>query len=135
MLFNSGEFVFAFLPAAVIGFFLLGAVGQRWALLWLIGVSIFFYAWWRPLNVFIIAPSILINFAIARVIELLNGSGTRPEVTRLVLVLGIAFNIAFLGFFKYVDFLSGSINDAFGTNLILLHVILPLGISFITFQK
>jgi D-alanyl-lipoteichoic acid acyltransferase DltB (MBOAT superfamily) len=43
--------------------------------------------------------------------------------------------LAFLGFFKYVDFVSTSINDAFGTNLVLLNIILPLGISFITFQK
>src|SRR5262249_15959248 len=44
-------------------------------------------------------------------------------------------NIAFLGYFKYIDFLSGTINDVFGTNLVLRHIILPLGISFITFQK
>ena len=50
-------------------------------------------------------------------------------------MLGIAFNIAFLGYFKYVDFGRSTINDIFGTNLVLTHVILPLGISFITFQK
>ena len=52
-----------------------------------------------------------------------------------MLLLGILFNVAFLGFFKYADFVYGAINDAFGANLILLHIILPLGISFITFQK
>ncbi len=51
------------------------------------------------------------------------------------LVLGILFNVAFLGVFKYTDFVSGTINDVFGANLILRHIILPLGISFITFQK
>jgi alginate O-acetyltransferase complex protein AlgI len=50
-------------------------------------------------------------------------------------VLGILFNVAFLGFFKYADFVYGTINDVFGANLVLLHIILPLGISFITFQK
>ena len=54
---------------------------------------------------------------------------------RLVLLLGIAFNVAFLGYFKYIDFGRGAVNDIFGTNLVLTHVILPLGISFITFQK
>ena len=53
----------------------------------------------------------------------------------MVLWLGIAFNVAFLGYFKYVDFVRGSVNDVFGTNLVLKHIILPLGISFITFQK
>jgi len=50
-------------------------------------------------------------------------------------LLGIAFNVAFLGFFKYTDFIYGAINDVFGANLVLRHIILPLGISFITFQK
>ena len=50
-------------------------------------------------------------------------------------MLGISFNVLFLGFFKYTDFVAGSINDIFGANLILRHIILPLGISFITFQK
>jgi alginate O-acetyltransferase complex protein AlgI len=48
---------------------------------------------------------------------------------------GLLFNVAFLGFFKYADFIYGTVNDVFGANLIPLHVILPLGISFITFQK
>ena len=52
-----------------------------------------------------------------------------------MLLAGILFNVAFLGFFKYADFVYGAINDAFGANFILLHIILPLGISFITFQK
>ena len=50
-------------------------------------------------------------------------------------MLAIAFNVFFLGFFKYTDFLYGSINDVFGAKLILMHIVLPLGISFITFQK
>jgi D-alanyl-lipoteichoic acid acyltransferase DltB (MBOAT superfamily) len=50
-------------------------------------------------------------------------------------LLGIAFNVLFLGFFKYTDFLYGAINDVLGAKLILMHIILPLGISFITFQK
>ena len=49
--------------------------------------------------------------------------------------MGIAFNVAFLGYFKYSNFLVGTINDAFGTQMVLARVILPLGISFITFQK
>ena len=48
---------------------------------------------------------------------------------------GIAFNVAFLGYFKYVDFGLSTVNDVFGTNLVLTHIVLPLGISFITFQK
>ena len=66
MLFNSYEFIFAFLPVVVAVFFALGRASRPWALRWLIGASLFFYAWWRPLNVLIIAPSVLINFVLAR---------------------------------------------------------------------
>jgi alginate O-acetyltransferase complex protein AlgI len=135
MLFNSYEFIFAFLPAALAGFFALGIFSRTAALRWIIFVSLVFYALWRPLNVVIIAPSILVNFVLARLLERLADDETRSQLARLVLLLGIAFNIAFLGYFKYVDFGRATINDIFGTNLLLTHVILPLGISFITFQK
>ena len=135
MLFNSYEFIFAFLPATLVGFFALGVVSRTAALRWIILVSLVFYALWRPLNVLLIAPSILINFALARTLQRLADDGKRFRAARLVLVLGIAFNIAFLGYFKYIDFGLSTINDIFGANLVLTHVILPLGISFITFQK
>ena len=135
MLFNSQEFIFAFLPITVVVFYGLGGVSRVWALRWLILASLFFYAWWRPLNVLLIAPSILINFALARTLERLGQNEEQNYLSRAVLLLGIAFNVAFLGFFKYSDFIRGTINDVFGANLVLMHLILPLGISFITFQK
>jgi alginate O-acetyltransferase complex protein AlgI len=135
VLFNSYQFLFAFLPIALVGFFALGVVSRMWALCWIILISLFFYAFWRPLNVLIIAPSILINFALARALQRLSEDEKRHRTSSLVLLLGIAFNIAFLGYFKYIDFGRSTINDIFGTNLVLTHVILPLGISFITFQK
>jgi alginate O-acetyltransferase complex protein AlgI len=135
MLFNSSEFLFVFLPVALSGFYLLGTLSRTSAIRWLILVSLVFYAWWRPLNVLIIAPSIIINFALASILLRLNeGEGSR-RASKAVLVLGIIFNVVFLGFFKYTDFISGTINDVFGANLVLRHIILPLGISFITFQK
>jgi alginate O-acetyltransferase complex protein AlgI len=120
---------------ALAGFFALGIVSRMWALRWIIFVSLLFYALWRPLNVLIIAPSIFINFALARTLLRLSEDEKRHRTSRLVLLLGIAFNIAFLGYFKYIDFGRSTINDIFGTNLVLTQVILPLGISFITFQK
>ncbi len=134
MLFNSYEFAFAFLPVTVGVFFALGAVSRTWALRWLIATSLFFYAWWRPLNVLIIAPSILVNFVLARVLQRL-GTHEKPGVAKAVLLLGVVFNIAFLGYFKYANFAIGAVNDAFGTQVVLAQVLLPLGISFITFQK
>jgi alginate O-acetyltransferase complex protein AlgI len=135
MLFNSNEFIYAFLPVALAGYFAVGIISRTWALSWLICVSLFFYAWWRPFNVALIAPSIFINFVLARFLERLGESKIQSQWSRLVLLLGIAFNIAFLGYFKYINFFESIINDVFGENLILTELILPLGISFITFQK
>jgi alginate O-acetyltransferase complex protein AlgI len=135
VLFNSYEFLFAFLPATLAGFFALGVVSRTAALRWIIFVSLIFYALWRPLNVVLIAPSILINFTLARILQRMVVDEKRFRIARLVLLLGVAFNIAFLGYFKYVDFSRSVINDIFAANLVLTHVILPLGISFITFQK
>ena len=98
-------------------------------------MSLVFYGWWRPVNILIIGPSILINFALSSYLLRLSERGDQPGLSRAVLLLGILFNILFLGFFKYADFVYGTINDVFGANFILLHIILPLGISFITFQK
>jgi alginate O-acetyltransferase complex protein AlgI len=134
MLFNSYEFIFAFLPVVVAVFLMVGRASRAWALRWLIAASLFFYAWWRPFNVLIIAPSVMINFMLARALERLGKKGNR-SAAQAVLLVGIAFNVAFLGYFKYSNFLVGAVNDAFGTQMVLARVILPLGISFITFQK
>ena len=135
MLFNSHEFLFVFLPATLLGFFLLGRVSRQAAILWLILTSLVFYGWWRPLNILIIGPSIIINYCLASYLLRLSERGDKPGLSRAVLLLGILFNVVFLGFFKYADFVTGTINDVFGANFVLLHIILPLGISFITFQK
>ena len=134
MLFNSFEFLFGFLPLVVVVYFMLGHISRRWALRWLVIASLFFYGWWRPLNVLIIAPSVLINFAAARILQRLS-KRERQHGAQIVLLAGIGFNVAFLGYFKYSNFLVSAVNDALGAHLVFAKVILPLGISFITFQK
>jgi D-alanyl-lipoteichoic acid acyltransferase DltB (MBOAT superfamily) len=133
MLFNSYEFIFAFLPVTLALFFLAGAQSQRLALTWLTLASLFFYAWWRPFNVLIIGPSLLVNYLIAR--ALLRPGVAGKSRDRWLLAAGIAFNLAFLGYFKYANFAASALNDLAGTDFVLEHVVLPLGISFITFQK
>ncbi len=133
MLFNSYAFIFGFLPVALAAFYLAGRYSRDLALLTLILVSIGFYAWWRPLNVALMAPSVLIIYGLARLLQRYND--VHPRLTRGLLLVGIAFNVAFLGYFKYLTFGETVINDAFSAGLVLSHVILPLGISFITFQK
>jgi D-alanyl-lipoteichoic acid acyltransferase DltB (MBOAT superfamily) len=135
MLFNSYEFIFAFLPATLIGFFLCGWRSRDLALGWLVAASLLFYAWWRPVNVLIIAPSILVNYVLARALLRLAAQPERAVAARLVLLLGIVFNVCFLGYFKYVNFLANIAHDLTGSDFVLTEIILPLGISFITFQK
>jgi len=136
MLFNSHEFLFAFLPVTLLGFFLLGRRSRELALLWLTTASLFFYAWWRPVNVLIIAPSIAINYVLARVLLRLVAAGAdRTGAARAVLALGIVFNVCFLGYFKYVNFAATIAHDLTGADFVMAEVVLPLGISFITFQK
>ncbi len=133
MLFNSIPFVFGFLPLVLAGFYTLGHWRRDWAILWLILASLCFYAWWRPLNVLLITPSILVNYVLARII--LRRVDDRPAIARIALLTGILFNLCFLGYFKYINFLGVVAGDVFGVNMVFTNVILPLGISFITFQK
>lgn len=137
MLFNSIEFLFVFLPLALLGFYSLGAMSRAWAIRWLILISLVFYAWWRPVNVLIIMPSIVINFILAKILVRLrlDDDQRARRASRVLLIAGLTFNVIWLGIFKYTDFVLSSINQVFATNIILLHIILPLGISFITFQK
>jgi alginate O-acetyltransferase complex protein AlgI len=135
MLFNSPEFVFAFLPLTLAGFYLFGRLSRPLALGWLVAVSVVFYAWWNPINLLILGISLTINFLFAVQIRRLATVPERALLRRAMLIVGIVFNLAFLGYFKYSNFIQSSLNDAFGTGFVLEQLILPLGISFITFQK
>ena len=124
MLFNSPEFVLGFLPAALAGFFLAGRLaGRRAALLWLVGAGLFFYGWWNPPFVLLLAGSILGNHAIAIQI--------RRRRSRAWLIVGIVTNLALLAWFKYANFLFRGVLGLHAE----LDIFLPLGISFFTFQQ
>ena len=87
MLFNSAEFIFGFLPVTLAVFFLLGLRSRPLALGWLTLASLFFYAWWRPVNVLIIAPSIAVNYGLARLLLAQAAAGqARQRAARWTLV-------------------------------------------------
>lgn len=132
MKFNSYEFLLAFLPLVVAGFYLLGASGrQKAALAWLTGASLTFYAYWNPVFLILLGLSILFNFALGRNLAArAGGPSARP-----VLILGVAVNLGLLGYFKYANFLVDSLNVVTGAQLHLDTIILPLAISFFTFQQ
>src|SRR6185436_7841636 len=135
MLFNSYEFIFGFLPVTLAVFLLLGRISRDLALGWLTLASLAFYGWWRPLNIPIIAVSVFVNYTIAELLRRYPDDEGRFGTRSLLLTVGIAFNVAFLGYFKYANFALSTINDVAGTDFVLTQIILPLGISFITFQK
>lgn len=137
MLFNSYSFIFVFLPLTVLGYMAVNRLGSRVASLgWLVACSLLFYGVWNPINLAIILPSIAVNYALALGIRAqLAYSTPRTTVANVLVAVGVVANLCFLGYFKYKNFFLGSINDLVGTQYALTSVILPLGISFITFQK
>ena len=132
MLFNSFPFLLAFLPITLAVYFLAArAEDQRWAHGWLLLASLFFYGWWSPANLWIIVASIGFNFYLGRHRIQVSAQPRR----RWYLTLGIAGNLALLGYFKYANFFVDNYNALGGPPLHLQRVILPIAISFFTFQQ
>ncbi|SVD63216.1 uncharacterized protein METZ01_LOCUS416070, partial [marine metagenome] len=116
------------MPIVILGFFIFQKIkNQSISILWLISSSLFFYGWWNTKYLILIIISVLTNFALGLIIE-----RTRSKV---FLILGLLFNIALIGYFKYANFFVDNINLFIGANIHLNKVILPLAISFFTFQQ
>ncbi|MDB5932486.1 MAG: alginate o-acetyltransferase AlgI [Polaromonas sp.] len=128
MLFNSAIFIAGFLPIVLMGFFLLAGSGrQRLAGLWLTIASLVFYGWWNPGYVPLLVGSMVFNF--------LLGGYLHRHSSRSVLVFGIAANLALLGYYKYTGFLVHTLGQAVGLDWSMNEIVLPLAISFFTFQQ
>lgn len=140
MLFNSLPFIFLFLPISFGVYFWLNrcrlAVAAR---AWLVAASLFFYAWWNPVYLPLVLLSVLFNYVLGREIGRRCGGPAGVHGlgrgARGLLALGVTVNLAVLGFFKYADFFVGNVNVAFGAGLELPGIVLPLAISFFTFQQ
>lgn len=134
MPFNSYAFIFGLLPLAVAGFWLLSTLSGRVAgLLWLLAASLAFYAYAGLVSLAIITPSILLDYSIA--LALLRSIPSRERLRSLVFSMGIVANVLLLGYFKYRNFFLDTVNTVLGTHLELTSLLLPLGLSFLTFQK
>ncbi|MGH6886959.1 MAG: MBOAT family O-acyltransferase, partial [Geminicoccales bacterium] len=128
MLFNSFEFILAFLPVTLIGFFLLGGrESPRAALSWLVLTSLFFYGWWNPSYLVLIIGSICFNFFV--------GQRLLARSSKAILGFGVAVNLLSIAYFKYAGFLAFNIEELAGVEVGLEHIVLPLAISFFTFQQ
>ena len=127
MLFSSIEFLYYFLPIVIIGYFLLPKQLRNG---WLLAVSMVFYAWGEPKLVTVMLASIVLNW--------LWGIGIGRSKTqtgkRIFLILSCLTCLGLLGWFKYADFAISNFNALFGTSVPLLKLVLPIGISFYSFQ-
>jgi alginate O-acetyltransferase complex protein AlgI len=134
VLFNSYEFIFLYLPVTFAVYFLLNRFRfTRASIAWLAVASLFFYSWWNVANLPLMLGSILFNYTVGTLLA--KGTLERQVGKKPLLVFGIAVNLAFLGYYKYADFFISNVNALFGAKLELLHLVLPLGISFFTFTQ
>ncbi|MDO6766030.1 MBOAT family protein [Agarivorans sp. 1_MG-2023] len=131
MLFNSEAFLFAFLPFTLIAFFLISKyLGYSFAKFWLVSASLFFYGFWNPNYLVLIVSSVVLNFYLSRCI--LVSSGRRRKFWASI---GVVSNLLVLSYFKYMDFIIININGVLGLDFGVMNIVLPLAISFFTFQQ
>lgn len=130
MIFSSIEFIFFFLPVMLIAYYSASRISYRWALNSLVIGSCFFYAWWNLSYLVLIVASILLNFAFAFIV-----SNHSVRQRRLLLGVGVVLNVLVLIYFKYTNFLVDSFNSAVDSNYVIERIVLPLAVSFFTFQQ
>ncbi len=137
MLFNSYVFIFAFLPITFFIYFWLNKKRFTYASkAWMVFASLFFYSWWNIIYLPLILGSILFNFSIGTIISRIpTASSSRGISRKAVLVFGIIADILLLSYFKYMDFFILNLNVVLETHFDLMHIVLPLGISFFTFTQ
>jgi len=140
MLFNSPIYIFLFLPVVITVYFVLNRHRLTIAAKgWLVLASLFFYGYWNPAYLALIIGSILVNFGTGTALHRTKRSGHpdhhRPYPRKSVLTVGVLFNLGLLGWFKYADFFIANFNILTKNDFPLLHLALPLAISFFTFQQ
>ena len=130
MLFNSPIFLFLFLPLTLGGFFLLARLsGRNAALGFLLFACLLFYAYSSPFNFALLLVSIAANFLFGYAIAQFRQSA------RAWLIGGIVLNLGLIAYFKYAGLLVSSVNDIFSASFVVPHIVLPVGISFYTFEQ
>ena len=128
MLFSSYTFLFQFLPAVALSYAAARRHSPRAGILVLAAASLFFYGAWRPIYLLLLLASVAANFSLGLWME-------DPRRQRAIGMLGVALNLALLCYFKYTNFIFDSINTLTGAPLPFVNIVLPLGISFFTFQQ
>ncbi|MNZ23068.1 Peptidoglycan O-acetyltransferase [compost metagenome] len=135
MLFSSYEYILFLLPISFFVHFWLNKLKlTTLSKCWLVLASLFFYAWYNVYYLPILLTSIFVNFGLG--VTLSKDLPRNPKYSKkLILSIGIIFNIALLGYYKYTDFLIENFSSLTGASIPLTHIVLPLALSFVTFQK
>ena len=132
MLFNSYLFILLFFPLCLAGFYLAERHGKAaLAKLWLLLFSFWFYGYANPYYLWLLLGSIGVNYGAFLLLLRLKGK----KSAKAVLAAGICLNLGALFYFKYYDFFAENLNRLFGSQLALKQLLLPLGISYFTFQQ
>ena len=145
MLFNSYIFIFLFLPLCLVGFYTLQNRQATLTKVWLTCFSLWFYGYFNRSYLLIMVCSIIGNYFFHCLIV----RAENPEVSKehkeenrkialkskTFMLAGVTLNLLVLFYFKYFDFILDNINTLFGSSIPLKHILLPLGISFFTFQQ
>lgn len=128
MVFSSTIFLCVYLPLVLLGYYICPKKGKN---LFLLIVSLIFYAWGEPKYVFLMIFSILVNYVFGL---LMDKHRENKKRLKLLLVISVIIDLGLLSVFKYTDFIITNINSVFGAGFDLLNIALPIGISFYTFQ-
>ena len=147
MLFNSYLFIFIFLPFTLLGWYGLNHYKRyELAKVFLAGMSLWFYGYFNVYYLAIIITSILFNYFLSWLLTFAQANYAQANyaqanyartklLNRIGLFAGLIFNLGLLFYFKYYDFFIENLNLAFHADFMLKHILLPLGISFFTFQQ
>ncbi|MBS5938000.1 MBOAT family protein [Clostridium sp.] len=128
MVFSSTIFIFIFLPFILLLYYIAGKKIKNYILLI---ASLIFYAWGGVAYLKILIASIILNYSFGILVDKYSN---REILKKAILTLGVILNLSILFYYKYYDFFIENANVLFGTNLSLKHIVLPIGISFFTFQ-
>lgn len=129
MVFSSLTFLYIFLPVTLVIYYI---VPKQLRNLFILISGLFFYAWGEPIYVFVLIASTMIDYFAGLVIY---KAGDRQALRKLALIVSMVMNLSLLGFFKYSNFIIENINNIFGTHYGSPTSLLPIGISFFTFQS
>ena len=130
MVFSSLLFLFQYLPVVILLYFI---VPKRFRNALLFAASLFFYGWGEPVYMVLLLFSTLVDFIHGQLIAYFK-ERLNDRAAKLALISAMLINLGLLGFFKYSDFFIGAVNRISGSDILLLHLALPIGISFYTFQ-